>query len=103
MGLFGKTIHLEITKHTATPAAPSDFLTPAFIAGHEGQMCDLSRRHTWLVRCSESMREENWSDEGPNVEQTAYPRRSNLHPRLGGGRVYRSFLPLTENGWTKRG
>ena len=39
--------------------------------------------------------EENWSDECPNVEQAANPRRNNLHPRLGGCRIKRRLLPLT--------
>ena len=51
------------------------------------------------------MREENWSDESPNVKQAADPRRHNLDPRLGGGHIRRSFLPLAatvERGWVQK-
>ena len=51
------------------------------------------------------MREENWSDESPNVQQAADPHRHNLDPRLGGGHIRRSFLPLAatvERGWVQK-
>jgi len=51
------------------------------------------------------MREENWSDEGPNVKQAANTRGNNLHPRLGGGHICRSFVPLAatvEKVWVQK-